>query len=128
MAGLTLAEFLARPTPKNLPCALWVADWVLARRGVDLAQGLRERATRPISAARLIMSAGGLTALAAQQAERAGLFRTDAPQRGDIGLVEAFTGAGEGVVAAICTGPRWAALTAKGLISAPGAFTDAWRV
>lgn len=43
------------------------------------------------------------------------LARADEPQAGDIGVVRVVTPEGIDEIGAICTGPKWAMLTGKGL-------------
>jgi hypothetical protein len=50
------------------------------------------------------------------QREFSGWRRVDTAVAGDIGIVEAATARGCGLVGGLCLGDRWAVLTATGLI------------
>lgn len=133
MAGLSLPEFLRRASRTGFiwgthDCALYLADWIVEVRGVDPAAHLRGRYASELGCARLLARAGGLEALVGACLAGVGIGRTDAPQLGDVALVAAPTPRGERPCGAICTGPRWAMLGARGLISAPAVPLAAWRV
>lgn len=68
-------------------CSLWVADWIWQVRGIDPAAPLRGSYSGEDAAMAIIRRAGGLAALAASLAERAGLRETANPRRGDIGVI-----------------------------------------
>jgi hypothetical protein len=128
-----LAEFLAQAarTPfawGGRNCLTLPADWVLARRGVDLAAGFRDQVRSASGGARFLKARGGLLAFATARAAACGLAATDAPQAGAVGVVEVETARGRAPVGAICTGPRWAVLGRFGLIVAPMATLAAWEV
>ena len=73
---------------------------------------------------RILHEAGGLPALAAHLAARAGLLTTDAPEAGDVGLVEFLNAP----LLAICAGEKWAIKTKDGLVIVPAAPVQAWTV
>lgn len=109
-------------------CCLWLADWVLAVRGVDGAAALRGRYRTALGCARLLTHLGGVTATVGHCAALAGLSETKRPRTGDIGVVKMMTAKGEREVGAIRTARRWAILTIGGLSSVPAKPLAAWRV
>lgn len=107
-------------------CGLTDADWVRAATGMDPAAHLRGRYATALGRERLLRRLGGLEAVMADCAARAGLRPTDDPGRGDVGLVE--SDAVE--LAAICLGRgRWAAQSRDGLaVFGVERVIRAWRV
>lgn len=112
-------------------CALWVAGWITLRTGHDFAAPYRGRYHTALGCWRLLRREGGLLALF--ERDLAGLQRIWDPaaaQAGDVGVV---LGAGSRpgrltLVAAICTGPRWAARGgACKLVVGPAPVAAAWR-
>jgi hypothetical protein len=132
--GEALAVFLGRAarTPfvwGTFDCCLWLADWVLERRGVDPAADLRGRYASELGCARLLKRRGGLPAVVSDCAELARLAPTSAPLAGDVGVILGLTPTGETAVGALCTGPRWSILTvAGGIASVPARVLYAWSV
>lgn len=131
---MTLAEFLSEASRKGVvwadqhDCCMWLADWVLAKTGVDPGARLRGRYRTATGCLRVLRQEGGVLALVSRCAVAAGLPRTDEPRAGDIGVVRLLTASGLQSVGAICTGPRWAALALDGLVSQPASPVAAWRV
>lgn len=128
---MTLDDFLevmaARPfVPGECDCALTLADWVSSATGCsDPAADLRGAYTTMLGAARFIVASGGLVELVGRCAARAGLFHTDSPLRGDIGVVE-LDGAHLG---GICTGDGvWAIQSTAGVFGARTHHLAAWSV
>ena len=106
-------------------CAMWVADWIEAERGIDPARGLRGSFRCHLGSARLQRQAGGLAALVAAPLASAGLMETAAPVAGDVGVV--MTKAGE--IAGICMGGGlWAVKTKDGVAVAPAKLLKGWSV
>jgi hypothetical protein len=70
-------------------CTRWAADWVEAVRNIDLK--LPAYRGEPQARA-LIARAGGLLPLWSDRLARAGIFETQAPSYGDVGLVETKLG------------------------------------
>lgn len=106
-------------------CALTIADWVMARNGcADPAHDLRGRYASPSARWKLLKGRGGLKAVIATCAARAGLDSTESPRREDIGLV-VF---GKRPTAAICLGVRWAAKGEGLVVQTPKRIIAAWRV
>lgn len=70
-------------------CTRWAADWVEQERGIDLKPPVY---AGEVEARALIARAGGLLPLWAGRLARAGIFETDLPAYGDVGLVETRLG------------------------------------
>lgn len=114
-------------------CTLWPADWVRRCGHADPASPWRGRYRTALGAARLARANGGLEALWAAGAERAGLVRTRRPLAGDVGLVAMATRevgpALAGHVGAICIGGGdWAVITTGGVWMGRAPVLDAWGV
>lgn len=110
-------------------CCLWLADWVRqARGGADPAKGLRGRYRTEAGCKAILAREGGVEAVVARCADRAGLLETSEPLSGDIGVAAVWTKGGADVAGAICAGSRWAVLARNGLIFAPLIVHRAWRV
>ena len=105
-------------------CALWVADWIAAERGMDPAADLRGTFRCHLGSLRLQRRSGGLADLVTGPMAAAGLERTDQPRAGDVGVVA--ISAGE--IAGICLGDRWAMKTKEGIVIMPAAVVKAWSV
>ncbi len=105
-------------------CSLWPCEWIKAERGIDPAEHLRGTYSTALTCARILHAAGGLPALASRLAASAGLLTTDAPEAGDVGLVEI---AGTPLLA-ICAGSTWAIKTKDGLVIVPTTPMQAWIV
>lgn len=136
MAGLedALRRYLreAARTPfawGRTDCCLFLADWVMAVRGIDPAQPLRGRYISERGAERWLRRHGGLVATVGLCAAGAGLAPTPAPRAGDIGVVRAMGPDGKPREAgAICAGGRWMARTPGGLAGFRATPLAAWRV
>jgi hypothetical protein len=93
-------------------CLMVLADYVLDRIGVDGAAHLRGRYHDRVSCAALTGLDKGHEPVVAACCDVAGLHRTIAPIRGDIGVLRLrkleFGG--------LCLGDRWAAKTLDGLM------------
>lgn len=76
-------------------CALLVCDWLVRAADIDPAADVRGRYDTAFGARRALMEMGGYGGFA----RRAGMAATDAPDRGDVGLI-----AGRPDVLAICLG------------------------
>ena len=106
-------------------CAMWAADWVRARRGVDPAAPLRGRYRTAIGAARHIRRGGGIEAVGRALLSTAGLVETAAPCPGDVGLVRDPEA---GPLFAILTPLGWAAKAPAGIALGPFPVIVAWTV
>lgn len=106
-------------------CALTVADWVEAVTGIDPAAHLRGRYKTALGRERLLRKLGGLEAVMADCAARAGLQETGSPGRGDIGLICLASGV---EIAGICTGRLWSMASSDGHLAIRGEVMRAWRV
>ncbi|MBA9071621.1 hypothetical protein FHR71_005407 [Methylobacterium sp. RAS18] len=105
-------------------CSLWPCEWIKAERGIDPAEHLRGTYSTALACGRILHEAGGLPALAARLAASAGLLTTDAPEAGDVGLVEFLNAP----LLAICAGGKWAIKTKDGLVIVPANPAQAWIV
>jgi hypothetical protein len=103
-------------------CCLFLADWIAWRDGIDPARHLRGTYASERAMRRLLLAAGGIEAVVADCARRAGLVPTSSPIAGDVGLVRCAIGywRGRGIlvpVGAICVGGgRWAIKPQRGLL------------
>lgn len=105
-------------------CALWACDWIKAERGVDPAEALRGTYRSDRACARLLRAMGGLPALAADLAARAGILETDTPEAGDVGVIELPIG----TYLALSTGAGWAIKAADGIVVSPARPTKVWAI
>ena len=108
-------------------CCLFVADWVRLRTGVDGAAPWRGRYRTELGCARLLNRKGGLLVLVSRGAEAAGLKQGE-PAPGAVGVLEALTRQGPGLVAGICVGRRWAVRAPAGLLFQSVTPVAVWRV
>ena len=76
-------------------CLLWLADWILERRGIDPAIGIRGGYDSILQAARIVREAGGMQSLVDITTRPAGLSRTASAARGDIAVVQIAADGGE---------------------------------
>lgn len=118
-----LSAYLTRAT--TLPwvwgrsdCTIWVADWCVLRFGFDPAAGFRGRYHDRAGAERLIAAGLARTIAPCMTPLRV----TRHPHPGDVGIINV----GGREVAAICTGPRWAFRTLRGLGEGPAQAISSW--
>jgi len=109
-----LAGFLREATARRFEygtwdCALFCADWVRRKRGVDPAAAWRGQYRTALGSARLIKRHGGLVALFDGCLSGAGAVRYAVPRRGDIAVVES----GGALVSGVVTDPCIACLGAE---------------
>lgn len=106
-------------------CALWVADWVAAERGIDPALDFRGTFLCHLGSRRLQRMAGGLAVLVAGPLAAIGLVETEDPAAGDVGVVVSSVGE----IAGICMGGGlWAVKTKDGVAFVPATLLKAWRI
>lgn len=131
--SLALREFLLASYDKPFQwgerdCALWVAEWIQAVRGVDPGLPFRGTYGSEYGCALLLARHGGLLKLARRAFGAAGLHEIDNPDAaaaGDVACVEAPFGPTLGIV----TGWRVALLGREGLvISAAWPRLAAWTL
>lgn len=116
-------------------CALFVADWISTRTGIDGAADLRGRYATRAECTAVLDSLGGLIAVVDERAMRCGMRfqKTAEVAPGDIGIVtmaEEVDGVrSPGTFAAIYVGEgRWATLGVRGLLIAPARPLAAWTL
>ena len=108
-------------------CGLRLADWVLARRGIDPAADVRGTYSNAEELA-AIMGWGGLPRFVDRLAHRAGLERTSRPERGDIAVISLR---GQSPQGAIRTDAGWSILADGGVARVSDAavrVVGAWSV
>lgn len=114
----------------TLNCWFFVADWIVAARGIDPAADLRGRFTTRIGCLRVLRRCGfdGWAQAADCLATRAGLVEIDPleAKRGDIGAGTSITD--HQVIGLICTGKYWAAKIGPGLWIGRAKISKAWSV
>lgn len=71
----------------ELDCCLFLADWIVARDGIDPASDLRGSYATQREMRHLLKARGGIRQVVGDCAARAGLVPTYQPQLGDVGLV-----------------------------------------
>jgi hypothetical protein len=108
-------------------CCLMLANWAMALGRPDPAAHLRGRYTTERGCARVLRREGGVLAVVADCASRAGLREVSAPQIGDVGVVEADTARGVRATGGICLGRRWAT-RGDGIVVAERRVLRAWSV
>ena len=108
-------------------CCLFLANWAIALGYPDPAAHLRGRYATEIGCARVLTREGGISAVVADCARRAGLVVTDAPRLGDVGVVEAPTANGVRAAGAICLGQRWAT-RGDGIVVGARRVLQAWAL
>lgn len=111
-------------------CLLWLGLWSLENTGIDGGEPWRGRYRTALGCARALNASGGMEACIERGAALAvmkGVATDDILCPGDIGLVIADTAKGPRPAGAICTGPRWALLTASGIVTIKAEPLRAWR-
>lgn len=133
---MTLHDFIALPHRFRWggvggdDCTTFCATWIDHATGIDPADGLRGTYRDADGANALVSQAGGLVAFLDGKLLPLGHARTDDPQDGDIGVVVAPVGVGEGAkyVSAIRFGPLWLVLAPSGVASKKLDHVAAWRL
>lgn len=105
-------------------CALWAANWILERRGIDPAASLRGRYGTALGCARIAKAHGGIAGHAASLLDAAGFAETTDPKPGDVGVIE--TPVGQAVV--IRTERGWAWKAKHGLSIVQATHVAAWSI
>lgn len=114
-------------------CAMWAADWVLEATGIDPATRYRGAYHDADRAQALLKQEGGYVPLIGWRMDQAGFQRTQSPQTGDIGIVNAPVGLCDrmpvvGTICAIRRGSMWVARSARGLHHQDFPLVTAWRI
>ena len=96
---------------------IWVADWIVSQTARDPAAGWRSGS---------MGDPARVDVLALAKETMSTFETTQSPKRGDVGIV--LAGPRGEATAAICTGPRWAALAPQGLAVAAWPCVMAWTI
>lgn len=107
---------------RDFNCGLFMADWVVERRGIDPAAFLRGLSLRQIAGE--IRDHGGFDQLCSHAFGAVGLRLISSARPGDVGVVLA----GRRQLGAIRTGKGWAVLTPGGYAVAQFLARAAWEV
>lgn len=127
-----LATYLAQAARQpqawgDWDCAVGLcAGWVQRLTDLDPAADLRGRYRTARQAADLIAAAGGLAGLFDPRLARLGIFRTEIPAVGDLGVVLGRSPAGLDQAGAIRTRRGWAVLGANGVRVSAYPTVAAW--
>ena len=136
---MTLGAFLDRMRREGWEwgerdCLLWLGLWSRENTGIDGGEPWRGRYRTALGCARALNASGGMEACIERGAALARMSEVGNPATeqnqqlvGNIGLVMADTVKGPRPVGAICTGPRWALLTASGIVTIKAEPLRAWR-
>lgn len=121
-----LSDLASRPWSwGECDCLMVLADWVKLRTGRDPAEGWRGRYRTARGAYRVALREGGLVEHVDRCMMSIARARTDAPQRGDIAIVQVTFG----LMGAICIHPQlWAIKSMDGLAAAKFPVVRAWSV
>lgn len=122
-----IADMAQRPFCwRELNCGLELADWWQVNHGVDPAADLRGAVADAASAEQLVADSGGLVAMIAAIAERAGAARSAGDKPGDFGVIEA---AGVQYCAILSSTGRWIVKAERGIAGFRGCTVlSAWSV
>lgn len=105
-------------------CALWAANWIVQRRGIDPAAPIRGRYKTRLGCMRLATRNGGFVAFTRTLLGAAGLSETDDPKPGDVGVIETPLGPALGIK----THRGWAWKSKRGFMVVPAKHIAAWSV
>lgn len=109
-------------------CLLWLGLWTKAALGIDGAAEWRGTYRTATGRTRALIRSGGMEACISRGADAAGMIETVEPSRGAVGLVTVMTPDGLQLAGAICTGPRWAVLMKRGVLSVRATPLRAWNL
>lgn len=96
--------------------------------GIDGGATWRGTYRTEAECAALLLREGGVRGVMAAGARTVGLSMILNPVRGDVGVVQVWSGSGQIDIGAICTGTRWAAMSKRGLRLFRAKSTAAWRL
>lgn len=105
-------------------CLIWMAPWVMRRRGVDPAATLRGSYSTKAEALRIILCAGGMVPLMASLLEPLGIRRAEEPVCGDVSVARGP----EGEMGGIVLERMVACLAHPGLFMRPMPIVAAWNL
>lgn len=115
----------------RMDCCFFGGEWVAQATGRDPLARVRGRYDTALGAARLIAAAGGLVQLVDSVMAPCGFRRADAPEHGDIAVID-MPGHGDQAVArasvVIRSGPWWVGRTVDGIAGVQIAPQAVWRV
>lgn len=132
---MTLHEFLALPHRFRWggmggdDCTTFCATWLQESIGIDPAADYRGTYASAEGARAILDNAGGAVAFATKALEPLGFHRIQHPEDGDVGVVKAPIGAGQGIseICAIKFGPLWVVLGPSGVVAKKLNHIAAWR-
>ena len=112
-------------------CCFFGGDWILAATGRDPLGPYRGIYDSALAAARFVAQGSGLVATVGAEMARCGFARTDAPEHGDIAVIDMVadsehTAARASVV--IRSGPWWIGRALDGVVGFEGQPEAMWRV
>lgn len=99
---------------------------MLTLTGLDGGAPWRGRYADENACLELLHREGGVLAVMGRGAALVGLPVTASPLRGDVGVIKVRTIRGEPLIGAICTGSKWAAMSARGLRLLRAEAVAAW--
>lgn len=108
-------------------CLCWLGLWSERKAGIDGAAPWRGRYDSELGCARMLRESGGVTSCVEIGAALVGMSESFSPSVEDIGVIHAPTANGWQKTGAICTGPRWAVMTASGILTLKAEPLRAWR-
>lgn len=109
-------------------CLLWLGLWSERVTGIDGGEPWRGRYRTALGCVRTLNKSGGMVACIERGTKLCGMIPVMEYQSGDIGVVKAMTEKGVREVGAICTGKKWAILTASGVFIVRATPEIAWGV
>lgn len=135
-ALMRLDDYLADAQRKpwawgRMDCTLFAGDWVRAATGIDPCVW-RGTYSNAYQARRLLARHGGFMAMVEREMSRCGFARIDAPEHGDVAIIEAPGTQPEhavaGMAAVIVTPPWLLARAPDGIVGLQAEIVAAWRV
>lgn len=112
-------------------CGIWVADWIKARRAIDVAAPWRGRYDSAKGCHDIVKAAGGYINLVRERMWQMNIPETSSPDIGDVGLVrfhEARPTAYVGSMMGIFDGSLWVVKMNHGLACGNYQYLLAWRI
>lgn len=124
-----VAEFLDEMSERGWEwgqrdCLLWLGLWSERAFGIDGGAPWRGRYRTALGCARVLKKSGGMAACIERGARLCGMVPTTNYRAGDVGIVSVE----DREVGAICTGDKWAVMTADGVYISRLPVVLAWGV